>query len=604
MKLPSLQQILADARHSAARFPMVLFTAALGTFAAVALIEAEDIRAVAWLINVLYAALLGAPLFTAVALTAEKERWSRMRSLITHGAVAVLLAAYGWSLPGDLSAGPGVHGARLALLAVAAHLLVAVGPYLRGGEQNGFWQYNRVMFLRILTAGVFTGVLYAGLAIALAALENLFGIHIRAERYAQLGVLLLGLFNTWYFLAGLPRDLAALETDTTYPAVLKVFAQYIVFPLALIYLVILYAYVGKLLVEWEWPRGWVSKLILGFAGTGTFTMLLLHPIRDSIGNAWMRSAARWFHILLAPLVVLLFFALARRSGEYGLTEGRYLAYALGVWCAAMIVYFLSGRARSLKAIPLSLCILAVVVSYGPWSAFSVSERGQVARLEQILQRNGILKDGVVHKAASTVSFTDAREISALLSYLRDMYGYEGIRQWFAEDLRDTSPERGSSFKDPKYVAGLLGVEYVHGWARADDENISYETGEQPLTITGYDRLLVQQYLSREMRSKTFDEAGLQLNTSEDLSLLDVVRLEGDRRIDSVRFDMRALARRVHATFEHRDVESIPCDSMTLTARSAGMDVKLITRGMVLQKKDGVLVPLQFRVQVMYRQMMQ
>jgi len=124
-----------------------------------------------------------------------------------------------------------------------------------------------------------------------------------------------------------PRDLAHLESVTEYPKGLKVFAQYVLFPLVMVYLVILYVYMGKIIIAWDWPQGWVSKLILGFSGAGLFSLLLLHPVTGREENVWIRTAARWYYVILIPLLVMLFFAVWRRVSEYGVTPGRSLP-----WC--------------------------------------------------------------------------------------------------------------------------------------------------------------------------------------------------------------------------------------------------------------------------------
>ena len=163
--------------------------------------------------------------------------------------------------------------------------MVGFGPFALRGEQNGFWQYGKSLCVRFITSMLFSGVLYAGLAIALAALNNLFGVDVPAKRYLELWVFLAGMFAVWFFLAGVPEDLDGLESSTDYPKVVKIFAQYILLPLGLVYLVILYAYVGKILIEWSWPRGWVSGLILGYSATGMVLFMLLHPVRAGSHSA-------------------------------------------------------------------------------------------------------------------------------------------------------------------------------------------------------------------------------------------------------------------------------------------------------------------------------
>ncbi len=600
MKLPSISQTLRDAAGTARRFPLVLLTAFTATGAGLALIEAEESDGLLFLFNVVYACLPAMPLLFAIAAAAEKAGMSRGKSLLLQLAALAAAAVYGATLPGNIPGAPGTHGARLALLVAGAVLAASVLPWLNRGEVNGFWQYNRRLILRGLTAGFFAGVLFAGLAIAMAALDNLFGIDIPEKRYPQLWVLLLGCFAVWFFLAGVPADLRALEGDDSYPKGFKVFAQYIVLPLALLYLVILYAYIGRIIIVWEWPRGWVTGLVLGFAATGAFTLLLLHPLRELAGNVWIRNALRRYHLALIPPAAMLFLAVWRRVSEYGMTESRYLALLLGVWCCVMIVYFLAFRGRSIKAMPLVLCALALLASFGPWGAFSVSERSQTARLETLLADNGMLAGGRVVKAARAVSGGDAREISSTLSYLRDMHGYEGIQTWFAENLRRDGARDGE-FRDAAEVARLLGVEYTSGWAEAEQEHVTFEAaGNEAISAAGYDGMLPERYFSNASGELKAGGAGLSLRSSADLSGLTIYVMSGDVPADSAAVDMLAPARRINASYALKNPRAVPPDSMAVEASCPSAAFKIFITRLSLRREEGRISITGYRAGVLFR----
>jgi hypothetical protein len=239
-----------------------------------------------------------------------------------------------------------------------------IAPYLKKGELNGFWQYNKTLFFRLFVTAIFSIVLFAGLAVALAALDKLFGASVPAKRYGELWVLIAGLFATWFFLAGVPEDLEGFDTIEEYPKGLKIFAQYILLSLVIVYLLILYAYLLKILMQWNLPKGWISSLILGFPATSILSLLLMHPIPDRSENAWARAAGKWLYIVLIPLIVVLFLAVTERIGDYGITENRYAGIALGICLAAQVLYFLFSKPKSIKFTIGSPCLPAFLVSFG------------------------------------------------------------------------------------------------------------------------------------------------------------------------------------------------------------------------------------------------
>jgi hypothetical protein len=72
-----------------------------------------------------------------------------------------------------------------------------------------------------------------------------------------------GIFNTTFFLAGVPEDPYAEEQQDDFPQGLRKITQYTFIPLSLLSLVILYVYATKILLTWTLPQGWVSYLVLG-----------------------------------------------------------------------------------------------------------------------------------------------------------------------------------------------------------------------------------------------------------------------------------------------------------------------------------------------------
>ena len=46
-----------------------------------------------------------------------------------------------------------------------------------------------------------------------------------------------------------------------------------------LYVAIRYAYLGRILVKWQLPEGWVSVLLLALAVAGILALLLIHPLR-------------------------------------------------------------------------------------------------------------------------------------------------------------------------------------------------------------------------------------------------------------------------------------------------------------------------------------
>lgn len=569
MKLPSISHLAHQSLLTLKRFPVVLADAVAGTAAAIALTEIEHATTESlFLHRLLLTATLGLPLLIALALFAERRDWKGLAGLGGQVFGLLLLGGYYFTLPPDVYAPPLLHLIRFWLLLLSAHLLVSFCLFAGRGHGNGFWQFNKTVFLRFLTAALYSLVLFAGLAIALAAVDHLFEIHVRPERYLQLWAAIAGVFNTWFFLSNVPEDLKALDHEIEYPKALKIFTQYILIPLVVVYLAILYAYVAKILLTWEWPKGWVANLVLGFSITGIFALLLVHPIRERAENIWLAKFSRWYFVALIPLVPLLVLSIWQRIMQYGITENRYFVLVLGFWLAGIVGYFLLRRDGSIKVIPVSLCLISLLASFGPWGAFSVSENNQVSRLSELLGRNGILSGGTVRRATGAVPFEDQREVSSIVRYLHQVHTLRGIQPWFKEDLSslggtgEALPRAGDA--TPRAVVALMGVGYVGEWQTQKPSFYHFSAKKpDPVDIRGYELMVRSVSAGKAAPAKTIPVDGGEVDIrQEQMALRLRATLEGVG-VDSVSLDLTGLSRGLIERYGHANSLNIPSDSMAV-----------------------------------------
>ncbi len=591
MKIPSLSTILESGLRTLRRFPLALADAIVGTIVALILVDWTGEKDATWwqLNNLFVASTPGIALFIAASLSGERRRWNLTAGSGVQGLVLVLLVLYGFSLPRDIYGPPYLYGIRHWLLLIGVHLLAAFAPFAGKGDANGFWQYNKTLFLRLLTALLYTGVLWAGFSIALAAVDHLFLVDVRPERYLELGILLAGVFNTWFFLSGVPENLDGLEQERAYPKGLKVFTQYVLLPLVVVYVLILYAYVFKIIVEWDWPKGWVANLILGFSITGIFSLLLVHPLRGKEGVAWISRFARAYYIALIPLIVVLLLAIIRRITEYGITENRYFVLVLGVWLAAVTVYCVAARSPGIKVIPASLCALAFLVAFGPWGAFQVSERSQMERLSGILAEAGVLRDGRVVPPVKPIPATASRDVSSIVRYLCEVHGPSALQPWFdtpLDTLGLSGPQEERSFGgegQARALVALMGIAYVSrtesgGFTPrrlAAVKAFSYEVqGFSEL----YPALLLKEGESRQVTLVPGGDTLVLRLRGHSLSVS-----PGSGSGDTVSIDLETFARALVREFPNP--YALPTDRMVIDASVGGRHLRMYVRSMVMKGED-------------------
>ena len=496
MRLPSIDELRRHASAAFRRFPYTISAGLASAFLVIA--EAEDFADVLGFltrsgegIELLVATTLALPLFFALRLAQERGLLSRLVAAALRVLSAAALIGIVWQWPEWSEKSRFLHYAQLSL---GLHLLAAFVPFVRGGELNGFWQYNRALFLRFLIGALYSVVLFGGLAIALVAIENLFAVDIHDELYLDLWGLIAFGFQTWFFTAGVPKPLEALDELEDYPKGLKLFSQYVLIPLVTVYLLILTAYLARILITTEWPSGWIGWLVSCVSVAGILSILLTHPIRHRRENAWIVTYGRWFWLVMIPSIGMLLMAVWKRIDQYGITEPRYFLLILTLWLAAMAVLYGVVRSQNIKWLPATLCAIAFVTFLGPWSAYAVSESSQLSRLEGLLERNGMLEEGRAVQTEREVSTDDRREIGAAMTYLFAHHGSEPLNDLLGPELAvtdsvgGTGPVREWQARDRAgEVMAELGVEFVGARPYVDpggNFTLRADAGEA-VEVTGY-----------------------------------------------------------------------------------------------------------------------
>jgi Domain of unknown function (DUF4153) len=434
MKFPSIQTILQETVATSKRFSLAILFMLVGSFFGVLVnhrpYEIPDSHY--YYINIIWSCYLGMLLALAVSLYAERNDYSIKRNILSALVIIVLIFFYYFSLPDHFDPS---RNKQFILFIIGLHLFIAFAPFIVKNEVNGFWQYNKSLFLRFLSTALYSCVLFAGMALALLAVENLFKVEIRSKWYLDLWICIFCIFNTVFFLAGVPSGFAKLEMNREYPKGLKIFTQYVLVPMIMVYLLILYAYMFKIIATRQWPYGWVSYLVLAYAIAGIFSLLLFHPIKNELQNKWILIFSRFFYFAICPLIVLLFLAINRRIGEYGITEERYFVLILACWLAFITLYFLFSKFKSIKIIPVTLCAIAFLVSFGPWSAFTISLNSQSQRLKKFLNTNNMLSgEQKIIPAKTNLHAGDAAQIKSIIEYLVFNHGYHSLQPFFSQNL--------------------------------------------------------------------------------------------------------------------------------------------------------------------------
>ena len=466
MKIPSISEITSKAQNAILRFPLALLWAVGGTTFFIKIIEDDKydylrnhndeiltlIVGLSWLIGIQF--------FIEQFKNPRKWQWLKL-------IVLALLGLFYWSLPAIQYYGDSpIYLVRFFLYLIAGHLFLLFAPFIFKWDKNAYWNYLKNTSVAIIRSLFYSGILYLGLILALAAISALFDVHIKSSRYGQLYIFCLGIVNTWIYLSDFPKDIFQ-ETTIYFEKTLEVLVKFILIPLVILYLLILYAYSAKIIIEWELPKGWVSYLVIALSFLGYIIQIIINPIQKELKSWTINKFYPWFYILLIPLNILLFIAILRRVSDYGITENRYFVLAIALWNVGIILYLLFSTKKALKVLPISLFIIAIVSSVGFWSAFSVSEESQIQQFEEIFTE--------VKNKNNVATNEEIGRLQDILDYLEKRKQVSSLNSITKLDLE--------SFRDP-----AVDEDYKAGWLNTTKiwDSIAFEVDASSIPENEHD----------------------------------------------------------------------------------------------------------------------
>jgi len=501
MKFPSFKNVWQSAEDTFRRFPLIISAGILGSGLSSFYSELEWSvkQEVTWIVPLLMTLSLSISLLLALQFFAESRQWPKKKQWNLQGLGILILAGYhfsiGWPIQGE-------DVLRFCLSMGCTHLLVSLSvlgdPTI---STNGFWQFNRALFQRILLSLLYSGTLFLGLVLAIVLTDKLFSLHIKGDIYAHLWFAIAGVFNTWFFLAGVPKDFFQLEASQEYPKGLKLFSQYVLIPLVSLYIIILMVYTLKILVRWELPQGWVSYMVLAASLFGILSLLLVHPFSRLREHDWIKTYSQWYYIALLPLVVLMAIGIGRRVSDYSLTQNRYIVIVLTGWLLGMALYYSFSRLKNIKVIPLSLCVVIVFSTWGPWSAAPIAEYFQSQRFEKLITKHGLLTEGKLDDRPKSIAFESEKQLSSIVEYLGKNHGYDGIKKWFGDKASELELQnKKGPYHDIQQILKMMGLSYIPRYQQTqENRSLSFYTKSGPYLIRGYDILLDTNHYYHENR---------------------------------------------------------------------------------------------------------
>ena len=489
-----IKQILPDMKRGIERFPLTIFCGIIVFLLSFYVLETSGTnnnRFIEEVLKLIFLMILCIPLTAALELIREKyfsgkNKWiiRALNAMITLAFIVFYRFYYLYEVGKELFFD---NSEKLLATGIIFFLFFLLAPII--GKKDEEEKYFQSVIVDKAVTVLFSVVLFLGLTVVFLTVDGLSLIKLEGKIYVETWLFVVFVFAMIFFASKLKKVDENLEEYEIHK-VFKFLIYFIIIPLITIYTGILYIYFGKMLITRSWPQGLVSHLILWYTIFSLFIMIMVTPMtkKDPVAKVFKK----YFPFASIPLLALSIFSISKRISQYGVTELRYFIVLLGIWLIFCMVSSIF-KAR-LSIILISLIAVVYISVFSPVNNRRITIMSQNKRLERILIKHGLLKDGKLVKN-SGLNENQKYEITDVLNYIlgiRDKK--EGI-----ENVQPFGKSDGKPYTNIDEFEKAVGID--HSWYQygsgTDDyyavftinekqQNDSYNAVEE---VNGYEYLV-------------------------------------------------------------------------------------------------------------------
>ena len=489
-----IKQILPDMKRGIERFPLTIFCGIIVFLLSFYVLETSGTnnnRFIEEVLKFIFLMILCIPLTAALELIREKyfsgkNKWiiRVLNAIITLIFIVFYRFYYLYEVGKELFFD---NSEKLLATGIIFFLFFLLAPII--GKKDEEEKYFQSVIVDKAVTVLFSVVLFLGLTVVFLTVDGLSLIKLEGKIYVETWLFVVFVFAMIFFASKLKKVDENLEEYEIHK-VFKFLIYFIIIPLITIYTGILYIYFGKMLITRSWPQGLVSHLILWYTIFSLFIMIMVTPMtkKDPVAKVFKK----YFPFASIPLLALSIVSISKRISQYGVTELRYFIVLLGIWLIFCMVSSIF-KAR-LSVILISLIAVVYISVFSPVNNRRITIMSQNKRLERILIKHGLLKDGKLVQN-SGLSENKKYEVTDVLNYIlgiRDKK--EGI-----ENVQPFGKSDGKPYTNIDEFEKAVGID--HSWYQygsgTDDyyavftinekqQNDSYNAVEE---VNGYEYLV-------------------------------------------------------------------------------------------------------------------
>lgn len=489
-KLFSLDTFMQATRQSIRRFPVTLGFIVVLTCYLLSVVWVDDWFSDRVDFTVCYYLAVGSLLTLVLQLWGEEVKNKRLLG-VTHVVAHLMLladAAYIYTIYD--------HGGMEVFLAHASVLTALVLslfvlPFFRERDDVASWNFTQMLVYVGASSFFVGGVMCAGVCLLTEGVDQLFGVGLSDDWMEMWCSLFLFTLPSLLFVGRIPDASGKFNRTPQTSVFFYKSIRFLLLPLLGCYLLVLFVYLAKIVVLWQLPEGWVSKLVsvLTFGSVGV--VLGLYPSLHKGTSEADRRVIRVLPLALLPLLVLMTVGIIRRLSDYGITVNRLYILLLNIWYYVVCIGLVLSRARRIWWISVSFALLFLLSAVLPVNVVSYTRRWMFGKVETYIRERykGALpmSEETYFDFLSGLPRKEALQLNSRLKYLEWELKDKGVHVLVSDTVNWW--QASSYITDDMADEAVSGVCYYSNFVSGDIEEVALDT--QCVTMLSYSNRMIE-----------------------------------------------------------------------------------------------------------------
>lgn len=410
-----------------------------------------------------------------------------------------------------------------------------------------------------LLAGVYASTLFVGVCIILAAINGLI-TNLDGEAYLHAANVIYVLFMPISFLSFIPiydgwESEEEQEKINLSNRFFDTLIAYILIPITIVFTGVLLIYIGTNISSDFWSENLLEAILLVYA----IVVIVIYLLSCCIDKPITKYFRLIFPYVLVVMVVIQTIASILKAMEIGITYGRYYSIMFGAFAFLSGMIFILRKYFKINWVAPILILLALISIVPPVDAFSRSRSSQIKRLETVLKKNDMLKEGQLHPS-SDISEDDQEIIINAYRELSNMDAFQSVA-WLE------SYDGTESFE---HIFGFAEYE----WNDRDYIRHSYNVDQSALlSVEGYDFIYDGQLYDSLRKELIKDDKTYILECIPSDGEYDELRIRDEAGNVIIRMDLKEIYDRMK-TFPS-DISEISQEDGTFIVENEDMQMKVL-----------------------------